>query len=165
MLREQCWEWLSNLILARQSLPQLLHTKSVHTKSESRLEVWFCCRSFPCFLLFSNWRLLFSLPLLTLSQTAKCKPLQSAAITSELSRLMSVNGKLCPNLILFFLSCKGQADPLNSAFHLTYNMVLNLLRVEEVNPEIMLEKSFYQFQNYASVPGMIESKYINRLID
>lgn len=51
---------------------------------------------------------------------------------------------------------KGQADPLNSAFHLTYNMVLNLLRVEEVNPEIMLEKSFYQFQNYASVPGLIE---------
>lgn len=51
---------------------------------------------------------------------------------------------------------KGQADPLNSAFHLTYNMVLNLLRVEEVNPEIMLEKSFHQFQNYASVPGMID---------
>ncbi|XP_068727369.1 exosome RNA helicase MTR4-like [Montipora capricornis] len=51
---------------------------------------------------------------------------------------------------------KGNADPLNSAFHLTYNMVLNLLRVEEVNPEIMLEKSFYQFQNYAAVPGMID---------
>ncbi|XP_074611941.1 exosome RNA helicase MTR4-like [Acropora palmata] len=51
---------------------------------------------------------------------------------------------------------KGQPDPLNSAFHLTYNMVLNLLRVEEVNPEIMLEKSFCQFQNYASVPGMID---------
>ena len=59
--------------------------------------------------------------------------------------------------VLCFLT-QGQADPLNSAFHLTYNMVLNLLRVEEVNPEIMLEKSFYQFQNYASVPGMIESK-------
>ena len=60
----------------------------------------------------------------------------------------------------FAFVCKqGQADPLNSAFHLTYNMVLNLLRVEEVNPEIMLEKSFHQFQNYASVPGMIDSKY------
>lgn len=34
--------------------------------------------------------------------------------------------------------------------------MLNLLRVEEVNPEIMLEKSFCQFQNYASVPGMID---------
>ena len=57
-----------------------------------------------------------------------------------------------------FAHKQGQADPLNSAFHLTYNMVLNLLRVEEVNPEIMLEKSFHQFQNYASVPGMIDSK-------
>ncbi|XP_015775447.1 PREDICTED: superkiller viralicidic activity 2-like 2 [Acropora digitifera] len=56
---------------------------------------------------------------------------------------------------------KGQPDPLNSAFHLTYNMVLNLLRVEEVNPEIMLEKSFCQFQNYASVPGMIDSMYLS----
>ena len=28
---------------------------------------------------------------------------------------------------------KGLPDNLNSAFHLTYNMVLNLLRVEEVN--------------------------------
>ena len=57
-----------------------------------------------------------------------------------------------------FAHKQGLADPLNSAFHLTYNMVLNLLRVEEVNPEIMLEKSFHQFQNYASVPGMIDSK-------
>ncbi|XP_072515803.1 exosome RNA helicase MTR4 [Salminus brasiliensis] len=51
---------------------------------------------------------------------------------------------------------KGSADPLNSAFHLTYNMVLNLLRVEEINPEYMLEKSFYQFQHYRAVPGVLE---------
>ncbi|XP_069780463.1 exosome RNA helicase MTR4 isoform X3 [Narcine bancroftii] len=51
---------------------------------------------------------------------------------------------------------KGSADPLNSAFHLTYNMVLNLLRVEEINPEYMLEKSFYQFQNYKAIPGLME---------
>lgn len=47
---------------------------------------------------------------------------------------------------------KGASEPLNSAFHLTYNMVLNLLRVEEINPEYMLEKSFYQFQNRCSIP-------------
>ncbi|XP_013981578.1 exosome RNA helicase MTR4 [Salmo salar] len=52
---------------------------------------------------------------------------------------------------------KGSADPLNSAFHLTYNMVLNLLRVEEINPEYMLEKSFYQFQHYRAVPGVVEN--------
>ncbi|XP_026886297.2 exosome RNA helicase MTR4 [Electrophorus electricus] len=51
---------------------------------------------------------------------------------------------------------KGSADPLNSAFHLTYNMVLNLLRVEEINPEYMLEKSFYQFQHYRTVPSVLE---------
>ncbi|KAL1498076.1 hypothetical protein ABEB36_008933 [Hypothenemus hampei] len=47
---------------------------------------------------------------------------------------------------------KGQPDPINSAFHLTYNMVLNLLRVEEINPEYMLERSFYQFQNQTNIP-------------
>ncbi|CAF0705983.1 unnamed protein product [Brachionus calyciflorus] len=51
---------------------------------------------------------------------------------------------------------KGQANPLNSAFHLTYNMVLNLLRVEGINPEFMLQRSFYQFQNYANIPMLCE---------
>ena len=50
---------------------------------------------------------------------------------------------------------QGSADPLNSAFHLTYNMVLNLLRVEDINPEWLLSKSFYQFQHCNKVPGMI----------
>ena len=54
---------------------------------------------------------------------------------------------------------KGQADPINSAFHLTYNMVLNLLRVEEINPEYMLERSFFQFQQYAAIPHLVESMY------
>ncbi|KAJ8951031.1 hypothetical protein NQ314_007731 [Rhamnusium bicolor] len=47
---------------------------------------------------------------------------------------------------------KGLPDPINSAFHLTYNMVLNLLRVEEINPEYMLERSFFQFQNQTAIP-------------
>lgn len=51
---------------------------------------------------------------------------------------------------------KGLPDYLNSAFHLTYNMVLNLLRVEEINPEYMLERSFYQFQNYAAIPELFD---------
>lgn len=60
-----------------------------------------------------------------------------------------------PRSVLF----QGSADPLNSAFHLTYNMVLNLLRVEEINPEYMLEKSFYQFQHYRALPGVVESEH------
>ncbi|XP_026843750.1 exosome RNA helicase MTR4 [Drosophila persimilis] len=58
---------------------------------------------------------------------------------------------------------QGKADPINSAFHLTYNMVLNLLRVEEINPEYMLERSFYQFQNQAALPRLhdqVEQKTI-----
>jgi hypothetical protein len=31
--------------------------------------------------------------------------------------------------------------------------------VEEINPEYMLERSFYQFQNYAAIPGLLESEY------
>uniref|UniRef100_A0A915MHF3 Uncharacterized protein n=1 Tax=Meloidogyne javanica TaxID=6303 RepID=A0A915MHF3_MELJA len=49
---------------------------------------------------------------------------------------------------------KGNSDPLNSQFRLTYNMVLNLFRVPEINPQYMLEKSFYQFQNYAAIPNL-----------
>ncbi|KDN37581.1 antiviral helicase [Tilletiaria anomala UBC 951] len=49
---------------------------------------------------------------------------------------------------------KGEADRLNSAFHLGYNMVLNLMRVEGISPEYMLERCFYQFQSAASIPGL-----------
>jgi len=58
---------------------------------------------------------------------------------------------------------KGHADAINSQFHLTYNMVLNLMRVEEINPEYMMERSFYQFQNYSSIPKIIESKLLRYL--
>ncbi|KAK9466075.1 rRNA-processing arch domain-containing protein [Lipomyces arxii] len=47
---------------------------------------------------------------------------------------------------------KGQADRLDSAFHLGYNMILNLMRVEGISPEYMLERCFFQFQNTAQVP-------------
>ena len=40
----------------------------------------------------------------------------------------------------------GKADPLISSFHLTYNMVLNLLRTEDADPKIMMCRSFYQYQ-------------------
>ncbi|KAL1117753.1 hypothetical protein AAG570_004068 [Ranatra chinensis] len=49
---------------------------------------------------------------------------------------------------------QGSADPLNSAFHLTYNMILNLLRVDEINPEYLIERSFSQFQNCSKIPQL-----------
>uniref|UniRef100_A0AC35TI48 Superkiller viralicidic activity 2-like 2 n=1 Tax=Rhabditophanes sp. KR3021 TaxID=114890 RepID=A0AC35TI48_9BILA len=51
---------------------------------------------------------------------------------------------------------KGKSDPMDSAFRLTYNMVLNLLRVDGINPEFMLQKSFHQFQNYSNIPIFLE---------
>ncbi|RMZ66091.1 hypothetical protein GMOD_00005160 [Pyrenophora seminiperda CCB06] len=46
---------------------------------------------------------------------------------------------------------RGQQDNLNSAFHLGYNMILNLMRVEGISPEFMLERCFFQFQSTAGV--------------
>ncbi|KAF2849035.1 ATP-dependent RNA helicase-like protein DOB1 [Plenodomus tracheiphilus IPT5] len=49
---------------------------------------------------------------------------------------------------------RGQQDNLNSAFHLGYNMILNLMRVEGISPEFMLERCFFQFQNTAGVSSL-----------
>eukprot|EP00252_Welwitschia_mirabilis_P012037 TRINITY_DN2676_c0_g1_i1.p1 TRINITY_DN2676_c0_g1~~TRINITY_DN2676_c0_g1_i1.p1 ORF type:complete len:884 (-),score=205.74 TRINITY_DN2676_c0_g1_i1:262-2913(-) len=49
---------------------------------------------------------------------------------------------------------KGNADPLNSAFHLSYNMLLNQLRCEDGDPEALLRQSFYQFQADRSLPSL-----------
>jgi ATP-dependent RNA helicase DOB1 len=68
--------------------------------------------------------------------------------------ILMIDERMSPNAAKDIV--KGQANPLNSAFHLTYNMVLNLLRVEGINPEFMLERSFFQFQNYASIPDLCE---------
>lgn len=43
---------------------------------------------------------------------------------------------------------------MNSQFHLSYNMVLNLLRVDEVDPEYLMSRSFHQFQNDRCLPEM-----------
>eukprot|EP00959_Pyramimonas_sp_CCMP1952_P019032 402103-Pyramimonas_sp.AAC.1 len=49
---------------------------------------------------------------------------------------------------------KGKADTLYSAFHLTYNMLLNLVRSEDVNPEMLMQASYRQFQQDRSIPAL-----------
>lgn len=98
--------------------------------------------------------------------------------------ILMIDEKVTPTIVKSMVL--GKADPINSAFHLTYNMVcegelllcflsifrcrvlfmsvifcqvLNLLRVEEINPEYMLERSFFQFQNQAAIPDLIDSEY------
>ncbi|CAG8514485.1 10452_t:CDS:10 [Funneliformis caledonium] len=50
----------------------------------------------------------------------------------------------------------GESDNLYSAFHLKYNMILNMTRVEGISPEYILQRSFYQFQNTACLPALEE---------
>lgn len=44
-----------------------------------------------------------------------------------------------------------------SAFHLSYNMLLNQMRSEESDPEVLLRQSFYQFQSDRSLPKLMVS--------
>ncbi|EGV65684.1 ATP-dependent RNA helicase mtr4 [Yamadazyma tenuis] len=66
--------------------------------------------------------------------------------------IMMIDEKMEPQVAKGMV--KGQADRLDSAFHLGYNMLLNLMRVEGISPEFMLESSFFQFQSASSVPKM-----------
>lgn len=68
--------------------------------------------------------------------------------------IMMIDEKLEPSSAKAMV--KGEADRLDSAFHLSYNMILNLMRVEGVSPEYMLEHCFFQFQNSAAVPKLEE---------
>ena len=66
--------------------------------------------------------------------------------------IMMINESMEPNIAKNIV--RGEQDKLNSAFHLGYNMILNLLRVEGISPEFMLERCFHQFQNLASVSDL-----------
>ncbi|KAI5284879.1 ATP-dependent RNA helicase mtr4 [Ascosphaera aggregata] len=66
--------------------------------------------------------------------------------------IMMINEAMDPTVAKEIV--RGEQDKLNSAFHLGYNMVLNLLRVEGISPEFMLEQCFHQFQSAASAGGL-----------
>ena len=48
----------------------------------------------------------------------------------------------------------GASDPLFSSYHVSYNMVLNMLRVEDANPEHVLRSSFLQYQQEKQAPEL-----------
>lgn len=66
--------------------------------------------------------------------------------------IMMFDSKLEPSAAKAMV--QGEADRLDSAFHLGYNMILNLMRVEGISPEYMLQRCFFQFQNAARVPEL-----------
>ncbi|EEC43389.1 predicted protein [Phaeodactylum tricornutum CCAP 1055/1] len=49
----------------------------------------------------------------------------------------------------------GAPNPLNSSYRISYNMLLNLMRVEDVDPEYLIRASFHQFQREKDAPGLI----------
>lgn len=51
------------------------------------------------------------------------------------------NKKLEPDVAKGML--KGQSDPLYSSFHLGYNMLLNMMRVQDIVPENIILNSFH----------------------
>eukprot|EP00842_Homolaphlyctis_polyrhiza_P005653 jgi/Hompol1/6089/HPOL_004867-RA len=69
--------------------------------------------------------------------------------------ILMVDEKMEPTVAKGML--KGVSDALNSAFHLTYSMILNLMRIEGVSPENMLQGSFFQFQNGARIPELVRN--------
>ncbi|XAR56255.1 RNA helicase [Bertholletia excelsa] len=66
--------------------------------------------------------------------------------------ILMLDEKLEPSTAKTML--KGSADSLNSAFHLSYNMILNQMRCEDGNPENLLRNSFYQFQADRAIPDL-----------
>ncbi|CAG8436709.1 6385_t:CDS:10 [Ambispora gerdemannii] len=67
---------------------------------------------------------------------------------------MMVTERMDPSVIKNMI--KGEADHLTSAFQLKYVMILNMTRVEGFSPEYILQRSFHQFQNTASLPALEE---------
>lgn len=49
----------------------------------------------------------------------------------------------------------GNPDPLNSSYRISYNMLLNLMRVEDVDPEYLLRASFHQYQREEEAPAIL----------
>ncbi|RYH22910.1 RNA helicase [archaeon] len=49
----------------------------------------------------------------------------------------------------------GASDPLYSSYHISYNMVLNMMRVEGADPEKLIKCSFHQFQQELNAPGLL----------
>lgn len=66
--------------------------------------------------------------------------------------IMMIDEKIEPEIAKSMVM--GQSDRLDSAFHLGYNMILNLIRVEGISSEFMLRNSFFQFQNVSSISSL-----------
>ena len=62
-----------------------------------------------------------------------------------------INTEVCKAML------SGQADALFSSFKLSYNMIVNLMRIEGLSPDFIVKQSFRQFQSEANVPELIDN--------
>lgn len=65
---------------------------------------------------------------------------------------MMCDEKLEPNATKNMV--RGEAYRLGLTFHLGYDMILNLIKVEGISPEYMSERCFFQFQTSAGIPNL-----------
>ena len=64
--------------------------------------------------------------------------------------ILMANKKLEPEVAKQIL--KGKSDTLYSTFNLSYNMLLNMMRIEDLQPEDIIKQSFHQSQNERMLP-------------
>lgn len=77
--------------------------------------------------------------------------------------MIFIHQKKCYLFLIFnIVACINELLPLHyiyaslhfSAFHLSYNMILNQMRCEDGDPENLLRNSFYQFQADRGIPDL-----------
>jgi len=66
--------------------------------------------------------------------------------------IQMVNEKMEPAVCKGMLY--GDPDPLNSSYRISYNMLINMVRVEDVDPEYLLRASFHQYQQESEAPAL-----------
>lgn len=69
--------------------------------------------------------------------------------------ILMVDEKMEPEVAKNML--KGNSDDLLSSFYINVNMMINSQRLEDMDPEYIIRRSFLQFQNDVKVPKLIES--------
>ena len=52
---------------------------------------------------------------------------------------------------------KGKSDNLVSSFYISYNMLLNSQRLEDIDPDFILSRTLLQHQQEATLPKLYDS--------
>ena len=121
------WTWIKNLLIMKFIVNKLIKNPNLNLVA----------------LDYKIWSRTFCYPGLILQATNK--------------RTIQFDPSISQELLLFrFLWCfVVTLFPLcSSAFHLSYNMLLNQMRSEDGDPEKLLRNSFYQFQADRAIPDL-----------